>query len=255
MRKNLIVKQVDESDCGVCCLLSIIRYYKGNVPLEILKIDTNTTKSGTNAYELINAANKYGFEGKGYKVKKITNLSYPVIAHLKIDEDFYHFVVIYKVDKNNIILMDPALGKVKITIEKFMTMFTGYLIEFTKVTEITYLKTNPTLKKVIHKFFYQNKKDIIKLYIIEFILIFVVIINTFILKLLSYNLSLFALCFLICIILKTLLFFIKNKILTTLKNFLNLNLTKNFFSHLLLLPLKFIQLKTSGEILTRFKEI
>lgn len=28
-----VVKQEDEADCGACCLLSIIKYYNGNIPL------------------------------------------------------------------------------------------------------------------------------------------------------------------------------------------------------------------------------
>ena len=111
MKKKLIVKQVDESDCGVCCLLSIIRYYKGNVPLEILKINTNTTKFGTNAYELIKCANLYGIEGRGLKVENLTNLEFPLIAHLKLQNDFYHFVVIYECNNNYIEIMDPAKVK------------------------------------------------------------------------------------------------------------------------------------------------
>lgn len=254
MQKKLIVKQVDESDCGVCCLLSIIRYFKGNVPLEILKIDTNTNKTGTNAYELIKAGSFYGLEGTCLKIDTL-NISFPVIAHIKIEDEFYHFVVIYKVEKNFIILMDPAIGKIKISIDKFMLSFTGYIIQFTPVTEVTYLKSNPTLKKIINIFLKQNKKEIIYLYFIELILIFVVILNSFTIKLLSINLTLFIICFFCCSIIKTLIMFKKNKKVTTIKNTLELNLTKNFFSHLLLLPLKIIHLKTSGEILTRFKEL
>lgn len=255
MKHKLIVKQVDESDCGVCCLLSIIRYYKGNVPLEILKIDTNTNKFGTNAFELIEAASKYGFEGKGLKIEKISSLNLPLIAHLKISEDFYHFVVIYKIYNNNITLMDPAQGKIKMSLDNFYNKFTGYVIEITPITEITYLKQNIILNKIIKLFFKQNKKDIIKLYFIEFILIIVVLINSFSLKLLSDKINIFAICFLGCIILKLVLNIYKNKKLTSIKHFLQLNLTKNLFSHILHLPLKYIQLKTSGEILTRFKEL
>ncbi len=35
-----------KKDCGVCSLLSIIRYYKGNVPLEQLRLDARTNNEG-----------------------------------------------------------------------------------------------------------------------------------------------------------------------------------------------------------------
>ena len=48
-----IVKQNDLRDCGVASLLSIIRHYGGNVPIERLRIDTHTDKDGTTAFNLI----------------------------------------------------------------------------------------------------------------------------------------------------------------------------------------------------------
>jgi len=254
MKKKTIVKQVDESDCGVCCLLSIIKYYNGFVPLELLKIDTNTTQFGTNAYELINAASKYGLEGKGIKTNDLKNIKLPAIAHLNIN-NYYHFVVIYEIKNNYIIIMDPATGKDKIELNIFLKKFTGNLIVFYKITEITYLKSNPTLIKLIKLFFKNNKKEIIKLYLIEIILIITTILNSFSIKLISSNIFLFATLFLFLINIKFILELIKNKILPNLKNILKLNLTKNFFFHILNLPLKFIQLKSNGEILTRFKEL
>lgn len=254
MKKKLIVKQVDESDCGVCCLLSIIKYYNGFVSLELLKIDTNTTQFGTNAYELINAATKYGLEGKGIKVNDLKNIKLPAIAHLKIN-NYYHFVVIYEIKDNYIIIMDPATGKEKIELNIFLKKFTGNLIIFYKTIEITYLKSKPTLINLIKLFLKNNKKEIIKLYLIEIILIMTTILNSFSIKLISSNIILFATLFVFLINIKFILELIKNKILPTIKNIFKLDLTKNFFFHLLNLPLKFIQLKSSGEILTRFKEL
>ena len=43
MRKELIVLQDGFKDCGSACLLSIIRYYGGDIPLSSLVELTNTT--------------------------------------------------------------------------------------------------------------------------------------------------------------------------------------------------------------------
>ena len=48
--KNIVVRQEDEADCGACCLLSVIKYYNGFIPLEYVKVDTLTTKEGTTFY-------------------------------------------------------------------------------------------------------------------------------------------------------------------------------------------------------------
>ena len=64
-----IVRQQDIQDCGACTILSIIKYYGGYVPLETLRVDTFTDKTGTSAYNIIETIKNYGYESNGYKVK------------------------------------------------------------------------------------------------------------------------------------------------------------------------------------------
>ena len=45
-----IVLQDGFKDCGICSLLSIIRFYGGEVSKEYLRELTNTTKSGVSVY-------------------------------------------------------------------------------------------------------------------------------------------------------------------------------------------------------------
>ena len=71
MKKNYTVLQDGIKECGSACLLSIIRYYGGNISREKLLELTNTTKDGTNFYNLLTAANEIGLSAKGYKVDDI----------------------------------------------------------------------------------------------------------------------------------------------------------------------------------------
>ena len=63
--KVKVVLQDGIKDCGICCLLSIIRYYGGEVSKEYLREITNTTKEGVSLYYLIEAAKKIGFDAIG----------------------------------------------------------------------------------------------------------------------------------------------------------------------------------------------
>ena len=51
-----VVLQDGNKDCGICSLLSIIRFYGGEVSKEYLRKLTNTNKDGVSAYNLIEAA-------------------------------------------------------------------------------------------------------------------------------------------------------------------------------------------------------
>ena len=70
MQKKLIVKQEGYKECGVACLLSIIRYYDGNIPINTLIELTHTNKNGTSFYNLKKTAAKFGIETEAFKIEQ-----------------------------------------------------------------------------------------------------------------------------------------------------------------------------------------
>ena len=73
--KKIIVLQDGIKECGAACLLSIIKYYGGNIQIDRLLELTNTTKDGTNFYNLKEAASEIGLISKGYKIDSLNQLS------------------------------------------------------------------------------------------------------------------------------------------------------------------------------------
>ena len=115
MQKKVIIKQLDEKDCGVCCLESIIKYYDGYVPLEKIRKDSCTSTKGTSALHLVETLKKYGFDAYGSRIKKekffSTDIPLPAIIHVVLDNGLNHYMVLYEKRKNKVILMDPSVGK------------------------------------------------------------------------------------------------------------------------------------------------
>ena len=109
------VYQHNTNDCAVACLLSIIRYYKGNNTYENIHYLTHCDNNGVTALNLINASNKLGFESRGLKVEyaHLKNLKIPIIAHLILKDGYNHYVVVEKIKENTIYIFDPAKGKIK----------------------------------------------------------------------------------------------------------------------------------------------
>lgn len=54
--------QLDQSDCGVACLSTILSYYKTYIPIEQLRILSGTNKTGTTFLGLTECLRKLGFE-------------------------------------------------------------------------------------------------------------------------------------------------------------------------------------------------
>ena len=142
--KDLIVKQDDEKDCGAACLLSLIKYYGGYVPIEIIKYDTLTSSRGTNFYNLKLAANSYGFDVVGLKDYKNNQ---PCIAQVS-ENNIYHFIVIYENQKDVLVCMDPSIGIRKINKDYFNKIFTGNVLKLTPIGKLPkYRKRNQEISK------------------------------------------------------------------------------------------------------------
>lgn len=125
------IKQHDITDCGAACLASIAAYYKLFIPLSKIRQFIGTDKDGTNIIGMIEGAEKLGFEAKGVKgdMKSLQKIPIPAIAHIIIGDRLQHYVVIYKVFKNRIRVMDPGTGKTEdISIDTFQEQWTGVLV-------------------------------------------------------------------------------------------------------------------------------
>lgn len=104
--------QKDQTDCGVGCLLSLIRYYGGNDALENLREKSGTSKQGTTLLGLYQAANSSGFDAEGCEadVSALIEHGEPVILHVIMDKKYEHYVVCYYYENNQFCIGDPARG-------------------------------------------------------------------------------------------------------------------------------------------------
>jgi ABC-type bacteriocin transporter len=146
MKKGTVIKQHDITDCGAACLASVAAHYELNFPVSRIRQYASTDKKGTNVLGMIEAAEKLGFAAKGVKgpFESLFKIPKPAIAHVVINEKLQHFVVIYKINKEFVFIMDPAHGKIlKKSHDEFRKEWTNVLIllvpndEFQKGNEKT----------------------------------------------------------------------------------------------------------------------
>ncbi|TPN87966.1 peptidase domain-containing ABC transporter [Aquimarina algicola] len=130
MRRTKI-KQHDITDCGAACLASVAAHYKLQIPIARIRQLANTDKKGTNVLGLLEAAEQIGFDAKGVRgdLESLSKIPKPAIAHIIVNEQLHHYVVIYQVTKHHITIMDPADGRVhKKTHDEFKKEWTGVLV-------------------------------------------------------------------------------------------------------------------------------
>ncbi|UKB84117.1 peptidase domain-containing ABC transporter [Chryseobacterium sp. MEBOG06] len=120
MKENKHIKktfslQKDLTDCGIGCLQSLVRYYEGDISLEMLREKSGTGKTGTTLLGLHQCANSIGFYAEGCEAdtQALIEHSEPVILHTVIDQKFEHYVICYSYDStgnNKFLIGDPAKG-------------------------------------------------------------------------------------------------------------------------------------------------
>lgn len=254
IRKNVEVLQEEVSDCGVCSLLSIIKYYGGYESLENLRIDSLTTSKGVSAYNLIECAKKHGFDCVGIKVEDIENKILPYIAHIKINNTLSHFVVVYEITEKFVLIMDPAVGLIKKDVMEFKSNFTGVIINLFPKEKL--------IKKHVKNILWQNilselKKQKIKLFLIIILNIMLVIlsfINSYYMPLYNNKVILILIFFFICIFIQLIEYFI-NILNIRINRKTGNNIYKNYLDHLFSIPLRILHLKDNGEIIKRTNEL
>ncbi len=131
MKKQCLIKQHDIRDCGAACLASVGSYFGVQLPIAHIRQLVHTDKRGTNLMGLIEGAEKMGLTAKGVRapLEALTELPLPAIAHTVLEGQLQHFMVLYKVDKTHIHLMDRAEGKtVRYTYEEFAKIWSGILV-------------------------------------------------------------------------------------------------------------------------------
>ncbi len=132
------IKQHDITDCGAACLASVSAFYGLKLSIARIRQIASTDKKGTNVLGVVEAAEQLGFSAKAVKavdsegnkltepLEKIPN---PAIAHLVVNGQLLHYVVVYKADGKRVTIMDPADGRMhKYSYLEFTEMWTGILI-------------------------------------------------------------------------------------------------------------------------------
>ena len=264
MNKKCIVIQNGYKECGSACLLSIIRYYKGNIELNKLVELTKTDKNGTNFYNMSEAIIDLGLQSKSYQVnnfEQLLSIGKPFICQLSID-GYYHFVVVYKIG-NTLTIMDPAKGRVNMPKSEFLKLFTGYILIPTPYRKIPYIKEENYITKVVADTITNNYKLILKLIILSILSALITSICAFHLKIIidiiditdKNNILIITTIFLSLAITKAIINFIRNKLIIYFNQKIDISLLTTAFNKILLLPYSYYKNKTTGEITSRINDL
>ena len=120
-------RQAEIGECGLACLAMIASKHGDARHLHDLRRTLGAGLKGLTLRSLISAASTLGFSSRPVKLpmEQLCNLQLPCILHW----DLNHFVVLKKVGKNSITVLDPAVGERKLPLSEVSRHFTGVALE------------------------------------------------------------------------------------------------------------------------------
>jgi ABC-type bacteriocin/lantibiotic exporter with double-glycine peptidase domain len=125
-RATPVVLQVTTAECGAACLAMVLGRHGHHVRLEEVRESMGIGRDGASAQQLIDTALRYGMRGRGVKVDldELEFLPRGAILHW----EFGHFVVLERLRKDGLEIIDPAEGRRLIPHEALRTAFTGVAV-------------------------------------------------------------------------------------------------------------------------------
>ena len=261
------IKQHDFSDCGATCLASVSEYYNLSLPISRIRQYASTNQKGTTLLGLREASTKLGYLAKGVKVsfENISEIPLPAIAHVVIKtegHEFPHYVVVYKIAKGKIHLMDPASGKIeKKKLSEFEEFFTGYMLILIPDDEVFKEKNEKISNFKRISFLLIPHKYILIQAIIGAVLYTLLgfSVSIYIGKITDYVLvsgnksllNLMTLIVLACLFLQIFYSILKDVFILKTSQQIDSRLILGYYKHLFTMPQKFFDTMRIGEIMSR----
>ncbi|MGX1195724.1 peptidase domain-containing ABC transporter [Metabacillus sp. SLBN-84] len=274
MKKKLThVRQQDSYDCAAACVSTILFYYGLDYNLTTVRDFINTNAYGTKASDVVSGFEKLGFSCKGFKIKKsefvsfVKKINAPCIAYVK-KEELYHYVVVYSIKKNKILISDPGESDLKyIELDTFIDSYLELILmpqpksngnkTFSSVRKKSYLF------QLIKFFCKQHKLLVLLISVFSILLMVLSVASAFYIKILAdyilpnhldHTLFVVSTVFISIAILKSLIDYIRGFLVIRVGRSFEKLLANMYFSKLFKLPPKFYTSRQEGEMISRFND-
>jgi len=146
LRKPPAIRQQSSMDCGAACLSTVCAYYGKRIDLNRMRDLARVGHSGASMLHLIQAAETLGFETIPMLAtwEHLQHNKLPAIVNWR----GFHWIVVYKVMDDAVLVADPAQGLQKWSKEEFLEGYTRYTIYLSPTIRFRDLEeSRPALKQ------------------------------------------------------------------------------------------------------------
>jgi len=255
-----MILQSEAAECGLACVAMIANHYGHQLDLTTLRSRYSVSLKGANLQQLMILANQLALASRALKleVDELAKLQKPCILHWEMN----HFVVLTKVHRNSITILDPAIGERRVSLAEVDKAFTGVALELTPASEFKQVDERVQLPLTA---FWNKAKGIvpalIKLFVLSLILQIFALASPYYTQLVvdevlvSHDqplLIVLALGFGLLMLIQIVVGVLRSWIALHLGTMLSMQMITNLFRHLLHLPAAFFEKRHMGDITSRF---
>ncbi len=255
------IQQQSASDCGATCLAMVGQYWGKRFSINSLRNLSGVGRAGASLKSLAAASESLGFHAQPVRasLNRLVQRNNPWIAHWQGD----HYVVVYRVRGNRLLIADPAMGKRSLSQSEFQTSWTGYALLLEPTAQLQATQSEKTslsrfwgllwpyralVGQIVAASVLIQVFGLITPLFTQIILDRVVVHRSFI------SLHVFAIGLLLFGVGRIGMSAIRQYLLDYFANRLDLTLISGFIRHTLTLPLKFFESRHVGDIITRVQE-
>ncbi|CAI0943445.1 peptidase domain-containing ABC transporter [Serratia quinivorans] len=255
--------QAESAECGLACIAMVLSHYGYQTDLPSLRGRFPITSRGVNLKQLITISSKLDTIARPLRLEleDLHKLRKPCILHWNLN----HFVVLKKISGNKAVILDPARGEMKLTLEKVSGHFTGIALElypdegFKEGSE----KRKTTFRELPGKET-QIKSPIFKILTLSFLIQIFILISPFFSQILiddiiAYHnyrmLNIITLFFMVILLFNVSLTLYRGLMTIRFSNVISVNISTRLFRHLMALPISFFYKRNLGDIISRFESL
>ncbi|HEY9846499.1 MAG TPA: cysteine peptidase family C39 domain-containing protein, partial [Candidatus Caenarcaniphilales bacterium] len=256
-----VIQQQSAADCGAACLAMVGRYWGKRFSLNFLRNLAGVGRAGASLKALAKAGESLGFHARPVRasLSGLQNQTDPWIAHWGGD----HYVVVYRVKRDRVLVADPAIGRRSLSVSEFQTGWTGYALLLEPTDQLATVETEKNSLSRFWSVLWPYRSIVLQIiWASLFLQLFglitplftQIILDRVVVQKSMITLHVFALGLILFGVWRVGLTAVRQYLLDYFSNRLDLTLISGFISHTLMLPLQFFESRQVGDILTRVQE-
>lgn len=262
-----VILQNNKYDCAFACLAMLFSYKDIAVPTSAFTENEIIGRDGVSLKDLKDICTKKQATLKIYRVEKEefkklrVNINKPYLVYWNNN----HYVILEKIKKNKIVIIDPAVGRITISLQEFLVHYSGLMAGLEKRKsnkEIFELENQKDNRKMI-KWLFPYKTTIIAVFLTSIVFQSVNLIFPLLTQILIDNgevvKNIPGKILLIGTLIIGILYFVLHvtrvKLIAEIQCKLSNKMTSTFIEKLFKLPLNFFENNTIGDITSRVNNI